>query len=257
MADSKPVRIYNIDTEEYKLYKEMHKKQTLELVVQKKKEYSELNKSKMTMKHALSLLNEFVDPSDPDIDVTNITHAYQTAERIRKKYPDNKEYQLLGLIHDIGKVLYTFGEPSWAVVGDSYVLGCEFPQSIVFYDTLKDSPDYKKYDKLGIYTNGCGMENLHLSFGHDEYLYMVLSGNTHNFSKQYIDIIRYHSLYPWHTEGEYGEFMNDNDRQIFIDMMDFNQFDLYSKFDKIVIDDSIVDYYNALLDEYFPMELNW
>ena len=259
MAHSKPVRVYdiNINTEEYKLYKEMHKNQTLDFVIKKKEEYSKLNKTKMTMKHALSLLNNFVDPSDPDIDVTNITHAYQTAERIRQKYPDNKEYQLLGLIHDIGKILYTFDEPGWAVVGDTYVLGCKFPESIVFYDTLKESPDYNKYDEIGIYSKGCGMDNLHITFGHDEYLYMVLCGNKHNFSQEYIDIIRYHSLYPWHTDGKYHVFMNDKDRQIFIDMMDFNQFDLYSKYDKLVIDDTIINYYNDLLDEYFPNELNW
>ena len=39
MAHSKPVRVYdiNINTEEYKLYKEMHKNQTLEFVIKKKR----------------------------------------------------------------------------------------------------------------------------------------------------------------------------------------------------------------------------
>ena len=42
----------------------------------------------------------------PDLDVPNSIHAYQTAERIRKKYPQDKEFQIIGLIHDIGKVLF-------------------------------------------------------------------------------------------------------------------------------------------------------
>ena len=87
------------------------------------------------------MLDDFVDPSDPDLDVPNSIHAYQTAERIRKKYPNDKEFQIIGLIHDIGKQIFSFGEPSWAVVGDTYVLGCDFPKSIVYYDTLKESED--------------------------------------------------------------------------------------------------------------------
>ena len=51
------------------------------------------------MNKALSLLNDFIDPSDPDLDEENIVHAYQTAERIRKKYPHDKAYQVTGLIH--------------------------------------------------------------------------------------------------------------------------------------------------------------
>jgi len=257
MADSKPLRVFNKDTEEYNLYRNMHINQTLEFVIQKKKEYTLLNKTKMTMKKALSLLNHFVDPSDPDVDASNLTHAYQTAERIRMKYPENKEYQLLGLIHDVGKILYTYNEPSWAVVGDTYVMGCRFPKSIVFYDTLKQSPDYNKYDNTGIYKNGCGMEKLTISFGHDEYLYMVLDGNKHLFSRKYMNIIRYHSLYPWHTNSEYMEFMTPQDYQILDDVNEFNRFDLYSKNDNIVIDLDVVDYYNNLLDIYFPDELRW
>ena len=257
MADSKPLRVFNKDSVEYTLYRDMHLNQTLEFVIQKKNEYSLLNKTRMTMKKALSLLNNFVDPSDPDVDVSNLTHAYQTAERIRMEYPENKEYQLLGLIHDVGKILYTFKEPGWAVVGDTYVMGCRFPESIVFYETLKHSPDYNRYDTMGIYKPGCGLDKLVISFGHDEYLYMVLDGNNHLFPRKYMDIIRYHSLYPWHTEGEYMEFMTDRDQQTLNNVKEFNQFDLYSKNDRIVIDQGVVDYYNNLLDIYFPDEFRW
>ena len=56
------------------------------------------------------MLDEFIDPSDPDLDLPNSIHAYQTAERIRKARPLQYELQLTGLIHDIGKVLFKFGE---------------------------------------------------------------------------------------------------------------------------------------------------
>ena len=136
----------------------------------------------------------------------------------------------------MGKVLFSFGEPSWLVVGDTYVLGCKFPESIVYYDTLKKHFDYLKYDKNGIYEEGCGLDKLVLSYGHDEYLYNVLKGNkNHRISDRYLDVIRYHSFYPWHTEGEYKQFMNEKDEEILRDVLEFNNFDLYSKEDDIEV----------------------
>ena len=35
-------------------------------------------------------------------------------------------FVLVGLIHDLGKVLCLFGEPQWAVVGDTFPVGCAF-----------------------------------------------------------------------------------------------------------------------------------
>ena len=58
-----------------------------------------------TVMEALEMLNELVDESDPDIDLPNIIHAFQTAEQIRAKHPDKEWFHLVGLIHDLGKVL--------------------------------------------------------------------------------------------------------------------------------------------------------
>jgi inositol oxygenase len=139
------------------------------------------------------------------------------------------------------------------------VVGCKFPESIVYYDTLQDNKDFNKYDKLGIYKEKCGLDALHLSFGHDEYLYQVLSQNKNHFlSKQYWDIIRYHSFYPWHTNKEYHYFMNETDKDILTNVLDFNQYDLYSKEDtEFVLTDEIKTYYDDLLDELFPNDLQW
>tara|TARA_B100001094_G_scaffold317971_1_gene360996 strand:- start:751 stop:1518 length:768 start_codon:yes stop_codon:yes gene_type:complete len=252
------LRKYEIDTPQYYFYKEMHEKQTLDYVLQKKKEYSVLNNFKMTIKEALLKMDSFIDPSDPDLDVENSIHAYQTAERIRKKYPDDKELQIIGLIHDLGKVLFDLNEPNWSIVGDTYVVGCKFPESIVYYDTLKNNPDFNKYDKLGIYEYSCGLDNLNITFGHDEYLYQVLKQNyNHNISEKYLDIIRYHSFYPWHTGNDYYCFMKEKDKKILKDVLMFNEFDLYSKEDDVEISDEVKKYYDNILDEYFNGELNW
>ena len=257
---SKELRIYDKNTIQHKLYLDIYKNQSLEFVKTKLDKYSKLNNLYISMKDALMELNTYIDSSDPDLDKPNIFHAYQTAERIRKKYPNNEELQVVGLIHDVGKILFKFNEPNWCVVGDTYVVGCQFPKSIVFYDSIKNNPDYNKYDKYGIYEKHCGLDNLFLSFGHDEYLYQVLlkNNNKHKISNKYMNVIRYHSFYPWHTSGEYRYLMNKNNYNILKNIIDFNKFDLYSKEDTdFVLNNNIIEYYNNLLDIYFPEKLNW
>ena len=100
---------------------------------------------------ALEILNELVDESDPDTDLPNIVHAFQTAEKIREHHPDNEWLQLVGLIHDLGKIMAFYDEPQWAVVGDTFVVGCKPQPSIVYSDSSFhanpdiNNPDYK-YD---------------------------------------------------------------------------------------------------------------
>ena len=56
---------------------------------------------------------------------------------------------------------------------------------------MKNNPDYDKYDNKGIYEYGCGLDNLHITYGHDEYLYQVLKNNkNHNLDEKYMKIIR-------------------------------------------------------------------
>ena len=40
------------------------------------------------------MMDAFVDASDPDVDAPNSFHAYQTAERLRKAYPEDKDFQI-------------------------------------------------------------------------------------------------------------------------------------------------------------------
>jgi inositol oxygenase len=215
----------------------------------------------MTMQEALNLLDQFIDPSDPDVDLPNSVHVYQTAERIRKDYPNDKQLQICGLIHDLGKILFKFGEPNWSVVGDTFPVGCKYQKSIIYYNSLKKNPDYhnSKYNsKYGIYSKNCGIQNIKLSFGHDEYLYLILKNNTnHNLSEKYINIIRFHSFYPWHTGKDYHYFMNDKDNQILKDVLNFNKYDLYSKNDDTYISPDVKKYYTDLLKTFFPEPLQW
>ena len=253
------LRVYEKDTTQYRFYKEQHANQTYDYVLSKSTEYTTFEF--MSMKKALTLLDNYVDPSDPDTSSANSVHAYQTAERAKKHDPLNTELQVCALIHDLGKVLFSFGEPSWSVVGDTYVVGCAFPKSIVYYDTMAENPDanHPVYStENGVYLPGCGIQNLKLSFGHDEYLYRVLQTNQCGLSSKYQKIIRFHSFYPWHTGGDYGHFEDDTDEQMKQDVLDFNKYDLYSKQDTdFVLTDEIRHYYDELLDRYFPETLHW
>lgn len=62
------------------------------------------DKFEATIIEVLESLNDLVDESDPDVDIPNIVHAFQTAERIRAIHPNYDWFHLVGLIHDLGKV---------------------------------------------------------------------------------------------------------------------------------------------------------
>merc|ERR1711988_1863016 len=59
-------------------YTEMHTKQTMAFVTEKHKTWLKFNHMEATIMEALDMLNELVDESDPDLDLPNIVHAFQT-----------------------------------------------------------------------------------------------------------------------------------------------------------------------------------
>ncbi|QHO35076.1 Inositol oxygenase [Arachis hypogaea] len=90
----------------------------------------------MSIWECCEMLNEVVDDSDPDLDEPQIQHLLQTAEAIRKDYPNEDWLHLTALIHDLGKILHLpqFGElPQWAVVGDTFPVGCAFDEKNVHH----------------------------------------------------------------------------------------------------------------------------
>ncbi|XP_072327355.1 inositol oxygenase isoform X5 [Scyliorhinus torazame] len=152
-------------------YRLMHTYQTVEFVKGKISDWASCSQAQMTVMEALQALDQIVDESDPDVDFPNSFHAYQTAEEIRKVYPGLDWLQLVGLLHDVGKILSLWGEPQWCVVGDTYPVGCRFQDSIVYRDsTFSDNPDLKdpRYSSLyGMYEPNCGLDKVLMSWGHD------------------------------------------------------------------------------------------
>eukprot|EP01137_Pigoraptor_chileana_P037723 Opistho-2@35247 len=190
----------------------------------------------------------------------NSMHAYQTAERIRRDHPDEDWFHLTGLVHDLGKVLALWGEPQWACVGDTFPLGCKFSDKCVFPDTFSENPDSSnpKYNtEHGIYTPNCGLDDVTMSWGHDEYMYQVLQGNRSTLPLPGLYVIRYHSFYPWHKESAYNHLTNERDQEMFKWVKEFNKYDLYSKSDDLPDIDEIKPYYESLVAKYMPGKLRW
>jgi inositol oxygenase len=222
-------------------YREQHEKQTMAYNEAARKKFAiDLSgetpcREEMTIWEAMEKLNTLIDESDPDTELSQIQHLLQSAEAIRR---DGKPrwMQVTGLIHDLGKLLYFYGaEGQWDVVGDTFPVGCAFDKRIILPDTFQNNPDYEHpvySTKNGLYEPGCGIEKLTMSWGHDEYLYLVVKEQS-LLPREALAMIRYHSFYPWHREGAYREFMKDGDEELLRAVQAFNPYDLYSKSDGV------------------------
>jgi len=237
-------------------YRLNHTHQTHDFVLQKQKEYAPLNKRKMGIWEALEYLNTLVDDSDPDTDLSQIEHNLQTAEAIRRDgHPD--WFQLAGLVHDLGKVMCLWGEPQWAVVGDTFPTGCAYSDKIVFHEFFAANPDaanplYKT--RTGIYEERGGLAQVDMSWGHDEYFYHIAKAY---LPEPALYMLRYHSFYSQHREEAYGHLMDDHDREMFKWVKLFNPYDLYSKSPVPPNWTELKPYYQDLVDKYLPATIKF
>ncbi|MEL6846574.1 MAG: inositol oxygenase family protein, partial [Bacteroidota bacterium] len=119
-------------------YRKMRMNQTYDYVQQMKAKYLTYDKPLMLW-DAMERLNELIDVSDPDLDLPNVQHLVQSAEAIRADArPD--WMQLVGLIHDLGKVMFLWGSDEdgtsqaeqWGLVGDVFVVGARLPETCVY-----------------------------------------------------------------------------------------------------------------------------
>ncbi len=238
-------------------YKEQHTKQTVAYNLKVRNNLRFQKRDEMTIWEAMEKLNTLIDESDPDTSLSQIQHLLQSAEAIRK---DGKPrwMQLTGLIHDLGKLLFFYGsEGQWDVVGDTFPVGCAFDERIIYPGSFSDNPDIHDpiySSKYGIYSPGCGLDNILLSWGHDEYLYNIVKDQS-TLPLEALAMIRYHSFYPWHNEGAYREFMDDHDEKMLEAVRAFNPYDLYSKSDGLPDIEELKPYYLELIDEYFPQKV--
>ena len=237
-------------------YRNNHTHQTFDFVRAQKTRWLQFNQREMTPWEGLDFLNTLVDESDPDINLPQIAHLLQTAEAIKADgHPD--WFVLTGFIHDLGKVLCLFGEPQWAVVGDTFPVGCKFSEKIVFPEFFalnQDSQDPRFNTVNGIYEPGCGLDKVHMSWGHDEYLYQLVKDHLPDPA---LYMIRYHSFYSWHREKQYGHLTNAKDRANLAWVRKFNPYDLYSKNPNPPVLSELKPYYEDLMAKYLPATLKF
>lgn len=256
-------------------YRDMRTNQTVDFVRKMHKKYSFENggRMKMSIRQAFKLLESYVDSSDPDLSLPNMIHMLQTAEGIRR---DNHPewFQLVGLIHDMGKIMFLWGNEEdgqigkadasqWALGGDTWVVGCKIPDCVIFpeFNLLNKDYHHEIYrTELGMYEEKCGLDKLLFAYGHDEYLYQMLIANQCLIPIEGLAMIRFHSSYPWHQGGAYHQFMNDIDHKNLKWVLEFNKYDLYTK-DQKGLDrpiEELWEYYQQIIDKYLPSdELMW
>ena len=261
-------------------YAEQHAKQTVahNLTARERFYSPSRQRPEMTIWEAIEKLNTLIDDSDPDTELSQIQHLLQSAEAIRR---DGKPrwMQLTGLIHDLGKLMLFSDdccEGQWDVVGDTFPVGCRFDERCIYPETFQANPDsrHELYStQHGIYDPGCGIDKLMMSWGHDEFLYLVLRDQS-TLPREALAMIRFHSFYPWHKEGAYTHFMDEGDETLLKAVQAFNPYDLYSKSDDVQKVDELKvrrpwappfvnilanvwpqPYYIELIDEFFPQRV--
>lgn len=251
-------------------YMLMRQHQTVAFHAKMQAKYGSFTNAKMTVWEAFEALKGYVDSSDPDSSLPNLEHMLQTAEGIRAAgHPD--WFQLVGLLHDMGKIQYLWGTKEdgqegtadgdqWSLGGDTWVLGCRIPNTTVFpeFNALNpDMADARYNTEYGIYAPHCGLKNVLFAWGHDEYLYQMLVHNKTTIPDEGLAMVRYHSCYPWHKEKEYAHLMTDDDDDLMDWVLEFNKFDLYTKADTRPDVAKLWPYYQSLIDKYLPGTLSW
>lgn len=255
-----------------KHYAAMRKNQCVAFVQRMEAKWCAFDKARMTIWEAFEAMEDFVDASDPDTTAPNLEHMLQTAETLRSAgHP--RWLQLTGLLHDLGKIMYRWGDaedgqdgksddgPQWALGGDTWVVGAPLPsEAMIFpeYNALNPDVNHPEYGKgTGIYSKGCGLANLKFAWGHDEYMYRMLKHNAPDFPKLGLAVIRYHSCYPLHSGGAYQEFLAPGDEEVLTWVRIFQAHDLYSKADAPPKLEELKPYYQELIDEFCPGIMSW
>jgi len=246
-------------------YFKARKYQTVDFVNKMQNKYLTFER-KMNIWDVYNYLETLVDQSDPDTDAGNALHDLQTAEAIRRDgLPD--WMVLVGFLHDFGKIMAKWGKDEdgnslneqWALVGDTFIVGCQIPDTIIYPEYNSENPDMSNptyNSKYGIYTKNCGLDNCRISFGHDEYMYQMLKHNKTSLPDEALYLIRFHSLYLHHRENSYQHLLSEKDIKLLPLLRQFNSYDLYTKKEEIPKLDR--DYYTKLILKYlFSTELMW
>ena len=236
-------------------YLRHNRDQTLERARSLQRKYAGRILGRATVGERFATLAETRDASDSDLEgMSQLGHALQTANSIREDGLD-EDWLVLGLVHDLGKILLEQGERPEFVVGDIHPLGCAFSPGIrhaEFLELNRDLGNPAYQTDCGIYEPGCGLEKVMFAYGHDQYLYEILRDHV---PYEIAWTIRHHSFQS--VAEDYLHLFDDRDRALRESHMKvFACYDLYTK-DPEVASTEHLEEYRELLDRRFPEPLDW
>jgi len=240
------------------LYFQQRANNTIPYVNAMKRKYQSRTKVNISFQEAFALLDKVVDISDPDVEIPNATHAFQSAEAA---HLDGAPDWMIAaaLIHDMGKIFALLDDAAdeegttlatqWGLVGDTFILGHPLPPTLPF-------PDYAYTVNEAIYHPGCGLDSTIVTWGHDEILYQALlkmkQAGTCKLPDEALYCIRFHSLYAHHTNQEYDHLLDVKDLELLASLQQLNKYDLYSKTAQRRPYYQWLDAFKPILKTYFP-----
>ena len=236
-------------------YLRHNRDQTFERAAALREKYASRILGRATVLERFGALVDLCDESDRELEgMTQLGHALQTANAIRNDGRDD-EWIVLGLVHDLGKILLTYGEQPEFVVGDIFPLGCAYSPRIRHAEYLELNPDSRNpsyWSRCGIYDEGCGLDRVAFAYGHDEYLHTVLKGH---LPPDIAWTIRYHSSQS--IAEDYLHLFNERDRALREShMLPFARYDLYTKDPEVATAEHLEEY-RELLAHHFPSPIDW
>lgn len=261
-------------------YRLNHARQTVEFVKRQAVSYGKLNRMEMTIWEALDKLDSLreyesalVGSGDDngdaycDADMPLMEHALQTAEACRIAFPDTDWMALVGLIHGLGKLMahQNFGsEPQWAICGESFPVGCRFHPAIIHSQFFQANPDRRRRAYMtatGMYTPGCGLQSVLMSWSYAEYLYLVLLKNRVPLPSEALFLIRYQKfLALFRNNQPYNELLSKSDRAMLPILKKFRELLVYKRrnIPGRLHGKELTAYYDSLIGKYIPQgSLRW
>lgn len=220
-------------------------RQTMDFAARQRARFAQLSNATLSPFEALALLDSVPRPSGdfPDT-LSTVSHALLTAQWCRHEFPGADWAPLVGLMHDLGRLLShpkcasapaamhaacapaaapphshwarcRWGsEPAWAVTSESYPLGCRFAETISGYFFLHACPDRRcsaYASPAGIYRAGCGLDSTHFTWTGPEYLSLVLAQNGARLPFAATFLLRYQNFESAISDGAYRLLMSDAD----------------------------------------------
>eukprot|EP00438_Fugacium_kawagutii_P014785 Skav228774 [mRNA] locus=scaffold589:557855:559690:- [translate_table: standard] len=229
---------------------EKYSMQTVAFVKEQQEVWLKFSKAELSILEAVQMVMDLGDS------------PFQVAEAVRAQWPQGPDwFHLVGLIHDLGKLMLLpplagkdLLEP-WAVLGETFPVGCALPASLEVKNPDQRHPLYGTEN--GIYQTGCGISNLLMSWGKDEYMYQMLKFNQCTLPNEALNVIRLQSFALWHEASTYRQFESGEDAETLNWVKALNQ-TCKTAVAKHSVEEGVEAYYSSLLKKYNMVgKLKW